>query len=171
MTIGVSYMLSHPPASPDAIREVMGKLRQRAIELGFLRVSDLCCLMNEADILGSDYGRRLLRADLERSVLPTAVIYFTAALFDSETAEIGLRSLPVEIEVGDVAIPYGVEDWTWSGTVRTRDLKSLGELLNYAAEIGFWTSRAFGGMTITCCRDADGTVKHEWECVEIPEDF
>ena len=104
------------------------------------------------------------------AVLPEAVIYFTGALFDSEPAEIGLRTMPVEIEVGGVAIPYGVADWTWSGTVRTRDLRTLGELFDFAAENGLWASMSFAGTTISCYRDAGGAVKHEQEWVEIPED-
>jgi hypothetical protein len=169
--ITVSYMLSHPQADPDAIGAVVEKLRQQAITLGFLRVSELFNLTSEADILGSEYGKRFLRPDLERPVLPEAVIYFTGALFDSEPAEIGLRTLPVEIEVGGVAIPYGVADWTWSGTVRSRDLKTFSELLDFAAELGCWASMSFAGTTISCCRDASGAVKYEQEWVEAPGDF
>ena len=169
--ITVSYMLSHPQADPDAIGAVVEKLRRKAIALGFLRVSELFRLTSEADILGSEYGKRFLRPDLERPVLPRAVVYFTAALFDSDLAEFGLRSLPVMIEVAGVSIPYGVTDWTWSGAVRTRDLRTLGELFDFAAENGLWASMSFAGTTISCYRDAGGAVKHEQEWVEIPEDF
>lgn len=146
--ITVSYMLTHPQADPDPIREVLEKLRQKAIELGFLRVSDLFCLQTGADILGSEYGKRFFRVDREWPVLPRAVIYFTGALFDSQPAEIGLRSLPLQIEVGGVSIPYGVPDWTWGATVRTRDLKTLSQLFSFAAELGIWTSMSFAGTTI-----------------------
>jgi hypothetical protein len=171
MTIGVSYLLSHPPASTEAIKEVMEKLREKAVELGFLRVSDLFCLMNEADILGSEYGKRFQCADLERPILPRAVIYFTGALFDSDLAEFGLCSLPVQIEVGGVSIANDIEDWTWSGTVRTRDLKTLSQLFAFAASLGLLTSMAFAGTTISSFRDANGVVQHEQEWVEIPDDF
>jgi len=150
--ITVQFMLSHPQADPDTIRAVMEKLRQKAVELGFLRVSDLFCLMNEADILGSKYGKRFVRADRERPFLPIAVIYFTGALFDSAPAEIGLCSFPLQIEVGGVSIPYGVEDWTWSAAVRTRDLKTRSLLFSFAAENGLWTSMSFAGTTIEDAR-------------------
>jgi hypothetical protein len=169
--ISVSYMLAHPQVDPEAIRQVVENLRRKAIALGFLRVSDLFYLTSETDILGSEYVKRFLHPDLERPVLPQAVIYFTGALFDSEPAEFGLRSLPVKIEIGGVAIPYGVADWTWSGAVRTRDLRALGELFDFAAENGLWASISFGGTTISCCRDASGTVKYEQEWVEIPADL
>lgn len=171
MTIGVFYLLSHPPASTEAIMEVMEKLREKAVALGFLRESDLFCLMNEADILGSDYGKRFQRADLERPILPITVIYFTGALFDSDLAEFGLSKLPDTIEVGGTTIPFGIGEWTWSAAVRTRDLKTLSQLFAFAAENGLWTAMSFAGTTISCYRDPNGVVKHEQDWVEIPDDF
>jgi hypothetical protein len=162
MTIDVSYMLSHRPASTDAVRGVVEKMRQQAIELGFRQVSNLVCLMSEADILGSEYGKRFLH-NLQRPFLPITIIYFTGSLFDSQPAEFGLFSLPVKVKVGGVLIPYGVEDWTWSAAVRTRDLKTLSMLFTFAAENGLWTSMSFAGTTISCFRDAEGAVKHEHE--------
>ena len=159
----ISYLLSHPPAPPQAIRDIIEKLRQRAIDLGFLQVSDLVCLTTEEDILASDYGNRAIR--------PEAVVYFSGALFDSESAEIGLCKMPVEIEVGGAKIPYGVADWTWNAVVRTRDLRTLSDLFSFAAENGLWTSMTFGGTTFLCYRDASGAVKHEQEWVELPDDL
>ena len=160
--ITVSYILSHQPASPVVIREIIEKLRQRAIELGLRHVSDLVCLMTEEDILASRYGNR--------ATWPEAVVYFSGALFDSELAEFGLCWLPVEIEVGAETIPYGVNEWTWNAIVRTRDLRTLSELFSFAAENGLWTSMTFGGTTFLCYRDASGTVKHEQEGIELPDD-
>ena len=135
----VSYLLSHPPTDLSAVKDVIERIRQKAIELGFRHVSDLVCLTTEKDILGSKYGQRRIR--------PEAVVYFSAALFDSEPAEIGLCKLPVEIEVGGATIPYGVADWTWNAVVRTRDLRTLSDLFSCAAENGLWTSMTFGGTT------------------------
>jgi hypothetical protein len=153
--IAVSYILSHPPASPEAIREIIEKLRQRAIELGLRQVGDLVVLTTEEDILASRYGSQPIR--------PFAVVYFSAALFDSDLAEFGLCSEPVEIEIGGTTIPYGVEEWTWSGSIRTRDVKTLSELFDFAASVGLWASLTFAGMTISCHRDANGKVQYEQE--------
>ena len=158
----ISYLLSYPPAPPQAIRDIIEKLRQRAIDLGFLQVSDLICLTTEEDILASDYGNRATR--------PEAVVYFSGALFDSEPAEIGLCKLPVEIEVGGATIPYGVADWTWHAIVRTRDLRTLSDLFSCAADNGVWTSMTFGGMTVSCFRGANGAVEYEQEWLQTPED-
>lgn len=161
--INVSYLLSHPPAFPEAIKEIIEKLRQRAIELGFRQISDLVCLTTDEDILDSRYGNQPIR--------PHAVVYFAAALFDSEAVEFGLCSQPVEIEVGGTTIPYGIKEWTWSAVVRTRDVKTLSELFDFAASLGLWASLTFAGMTISCFRGANGAVEYEQEWLQIPEDF
>lgn len=154
----ISYLLSHPPVSPDTIKELIEKLRQRALELGFRQVSELVCLTTDQEILDSRYGSQPIR--------PEAVIYFVAALFDSDPAEFGLCSLPVEIEIGGARIPYGVPDWTWCAVVRTRDMKTLSELFDFAASIGLWASLTFAGTTISCFRDASGMVQYEQEWLE-----
>src|SRR5581483_12377712 len=90
--ISVSYLFSHPPAPPDAIKDIIEKLRQRAVDLGSRQVSDLVCLTTEADILASEFGIQPIR--------PEAVVHFSGSLFDSDPARFGLCSLPVEIEIG-----------------------------------------------------------------------
>lgn len=161
--LNVTYLFSHPPAPPGTVKELIEKLRQRAIELGFRQVSDLVCLTTEEDILDSRYGGQ--------PIPPTAVIYFSGALFDSDLAEFGLCSLPVVIEVAGTTIPYGVADWTFGAGVRTRDMKTLSELFDFAAGLGLWASMTFAGMTISCFRGAKGTVEYEQEWIQIPDDF
>jgi hypothetical protein len=158
----ISYLLSHPSVSPDTIKDIIEKLRQRAIDLGFLQVSELAVLTTDEAILASKFG--------ERPIRPEAVVCFSGALFDSEPAEFGLCKLPVEIEVGGATIPYGVSDWTWNAVVRTRDLRALSDLFSCAAENGLWTSMTFGGTTFLCYQDTSGAVKHEQEWVELPDD-
>lgn len=159
----ISYILSHPPASPEGVKEVIEKLRERAIDLGFRQVSDLAVLTTDETILASKFGQRPIR--------PEAVVYFSGALFDSEPAEFGLCKLPVQIEVGGAKIPYGVADWTWNAVVRTRDLRTLSDLFSCGAENGLWTSMTFGGTTFLSYRDASGAVKHEQELTELPDDI
>jgi hypothetical protein len=161
--IAISYRFSHPSASVDAIKAVIERLRQRANELGLRQVSDIVCLTTEEDIRASRYGSHPIR--------PFAVVYFGAALFDSDLAEFGLCSEPVEIEIGGTTIPYGVDEWTWSGSIRTRDVKTLSELFDFAACLGLWASMTFGGMTVSCFRGADGAVEYEQEWLQSPEDF
>ena len=159
----VTYLLTHPPAPCEAIKDIIEKLRQRASELGLRHVTDLVCLTTEQDILDSRYGNQPIR--------PEAVVYFSGALFDSDPAEFGLCSLPVEIEMGGATVPYGTEEWTWSGAgVRTRDVKTLTELFDFAAALGLWASMTFAGMTVSCFRGANGAVEYEQEWLQTPED-
>ena len=79
-------------------------------------------------------------------------------------------SLPVEIEIGGAKIPYAVADWTWSAGVRTRDVKTLSELFDFAAGLGLWASMTFAGMTVSCFRGANGAVEYEQEWLQTPED-
>jgi hypothetical protein len=158
----VSYLLSHPPTDLGAVTDVIERIRQKAIELGFRHVSDLVCLTTEEDILDSRYGGQPIR--------PHAVVYFGGALFDSDPAEFGLCSLPVEIEIGGAKMPYAVADWTWSAGVRTRDLKAISELFDFAAGLGLWTSMTFAGMTVSSFRGATGAVEYEQEWLQTPED-
>jgi hypothetical protein len=161
--LNVTYRLAHPPASPEAVKAVIEKLRQRAIELGLRQVSDLVFLTTDEDILDSRYGSQPIR--------PNAVVYFGGALFDSDFAEFGLCSLPVEIEIGTAKIPFGVSEWTWSAGVGTRDMKTLSELFDFAAGLGLWASMTFAGMTISCFRGANGTVEYDQEWLQTPDDF
>jgi hypothetical protein len=159
----VSFMLSHPPTDVGAVRELIEKLRQKAIELGFRQVSELVCLATDEEMLGSMFGQQPIR--------PEAAVYFSAALFDSEAVEFGLCKLPVVIDVGGTKVPYGVSEWTWNTVARTRDLRTLSDLFSCAAENGVWTSMTFGGTTFLCYRDANGAVKHEQELIELPDDY
>jgi hypothetical protein len=158
----VSFLWSYPPTDLGAVLGLIEKLRQKAIELGFRQVSELVCLATEQEMLASRYG--------QQPIQPEAAVSFSGALFDSEAIEFGLCKLPVLIDIGGTQIPYGVSEWTWNTVARTRDLRTLSDLFSCAAENGVWTSMTFGGTTFLCYRDASGTVKHEQELIELPDD-
>lgn len=159
--ITISFRLSHPPSAPAAVKEVIDKIRVRAIDLGFHHVGELVALTTGEAIAESRFGQRPIR--------PEAVVYFSLTFFDGQTAEIGLCKLPDRIEVGDETVPYGVENWTWSDLVRTRDVRTLSELFEFAAESGLWTSMSFAGTTISCFRGASGAVEYQQEYLEVPD--
>lgn len=158
--ITISFRLSHPPSEPGAIRDVIEKIRLRAIELAFLQVGELVVLTTDQAIAESKFG--------QRPTHPDAAIYFSVTFFDGHAVEIGLCKLPDRIEVGDEAVPYGVENWTWSEVVRTRDVKALSMLFEFAAEIGLWTSMTFAGTTISCFKGPNG-VEYQQEFLEVPD--
>ena len=141
--------------------ELIEKIRLRALDLGFLQVSELVALTTEKAIAESKFGQRPIR--------PEAAVYFSVTFFDGQPAEIGLCKLPDRIEVAGEAVPYGVEHWTWCEMVRTRDVRSLSLLFEFAAENGLWTSMSFAGTTISCFKGASGTVEYQQEFVEVPD--
>jgi hypothetical protein len=159
--ISISFMLSHPPSEPGVVRELIEKIRQRAIELGFLQVSELVALTTDGGIAESKFGQRPIR--------PEALVYFSVTFFDGQAVEIGLCKQPDQIEVGGESVPYGVRAWTWSEVVRSRDVRTLSLLFEFAAEIGLWTSMSFAGTTISCFKGPNG-VEYQQEFVEIPDD-
>jgi hypothetical protein len=159
--ITISFRLSHPPSAPAAVKEVIEKIRLRAIGLGFHHVGELVALTTGEAIAESKLDQRPIR--------PEAVIYFSLTFFDGQAVEIGLCKLPDRIEVGAESIPYGVEHWTWSEAVRTRDVRTLSLLFEFAAESGLWTSMSFAGTTISCFRGVSGAVEYQQEFLEVPD--
>jgi hypothetical protein len=163
----VAYNLCHPQAEPDVVTPLIENLRQHAIHLGFVRVSELFCHTSKADILSSSYGERFLVPDLEIvPVIPTAACYFLAALPDSDPLEIGLAYHSCAVEVEGQSVLFGHPTWLWTGATRTRDLQPLSKLLYHAAEIGIESFVAFAGMSMVYSpAGATGkvTVQQEWD--------
>lgn len=166
----VEYLLTHPQAEPDRIGPLVEKLRLRAIGLGFVRVGELFILTNEADIFTAEFGRRFFDTDKEITpTIPMAVCYFTAALADSDPAEIGLGRFPTEIEFDGLVIPSGVPEWSWRGGIETRDLRKLSMLLRYAAEIGFGSYMTFAGIELAWVMGHAGKVLVEQGWDVLPD--
>jgi len=167
----VAYALYHPPADPDAIRPLIEKPRLKAIDLGLLRLGDLVCLNEDAEILAHQYGDRFLCADLQIvPVVPRSVCYFVASLTDSDPLELGLAFYPCEVQIDGQAVPFGLPYWTWTGATRTRDLKTFSLLMHFAAEVGVETAMSFAGMTLVYSKDSAGRVKVEQEWDDVPDD-
>ena len=143
----VEFSLSHSFAEPGVIAPLVEELRRTAIDLGFLQVSEIVILNDDADILTSVYGARFLTPD-SALTLPFAVCYFSCALPDDGPVEIGVEQLPTEYDFDGDVLPTGLPNWWKCGAVRTRELRMLSKLLYHAAEIGFESSLAFGGMAL-----------------------
>lgn len=122
----VEFSLSHPEAEPDVIVPLVEKLRLKAIDLGFLQVSEVFTVKEE----------------------PLAVCYFLCTLPDGDFAEIGVERQPTEIEFDGFVIPSGMYEWSKWGTASTSELSLLSKLLHHAAELGFDSSLSFAGMTL-----------------------
>lgn len=109
-------------------------------------------------------------ADATQTRVPLALCYFTLALPEDAPAEIGLERLPSEIECDGFVIPSGLPDWWKCGAVRTRELRLLSKLLHHAAELGFESSLAFGGMALDYRRVGGKVeVRQTWATVPATE--
>lgn len=170
--ISVAFNLCHPQADPDAVKTKIEKLRQRAIALGFLRVSELFCHTTKADILSSEYGERFLVPDLEIvPAIPSAACYFLGSLPDSDPIEIGLAYYSCAVEIEGQPVPFGNPTWLWTAVTRTRDLKTFSKLLYHAAEIGIESFMSFAGISMVYSPDESGKVSIQQEWDVIPDDF
>ncbi len=165
--LAVAYNLSHPQAEPDVVSPLIEKLRQRAIAVGFVRVSELFCHTGQADILGSHYAERFLIPDLEIvPAIPTAACYFLGSLPDSDPLEVGLAYYPCAVEIEGQPVPFGRPTWLWTGATRTLELKTLSKLLYHAAEIGIESFMAFAAMSLIYSPAGSSgkvTVQQEWD--------
>lgn len=167
--MAVGYTLYHPPADPDAIRPLIEKLRQKAIDLGFLEVGDLAFLRGDDEIMSHEYGERFLYADPEIvPAIPTSVCYFVAMLPDSDPLEAGLAFYPCEVQIDGQAVAFGLPYWMWNGTVRTCDLRAFSKLMHFAAEVGVEAAMSFARMTMIYSRDDAGRVAiaQEWDDID-----
>ena len=161
----VDFTLAHAEAEPDVIAPLVEELRREAIALGFHHVSELVSLKDDADIVASGYGQRFLTPGSPQT-LPFALCYFTCALPDGDTAEIGVEQLPTVVECDEFVIPGGMLEWSKCGAVGTRDLWRLSKLLHHAAELGFESSLAFGGTALDYRRVGGRVeVRQTWDTV------
>ncbi|QEL17864.1 hypothetical protein [Limnoglobus roseus] len=166
----VDFTLAHPTAEPDVIAPLVETLRLKAIDLGFLHVSELFTLKDEADLFTSDYGHRFFTLDTGPTRIPSAVCYFTCALPDDGPAEIGVERLPTEVECDEFVIQGGMLEWWKCGAVRTRELRRLSKLLYFAAELGFESSLTFAGLTLDYRRVAGKVeVQQTWDTVAVAD--
>jgi hypothetical protein len=160
----ISYNLSHSPTDVPAIEELLEKVRQKAINLGFNPVSGLTFLAGDGEIISSAFGERFLHPDLiPVPPFPLCVCYFTTSLPDCEGIEIGLAAYPSE----------GCKQpiWRWSGIIRIANIRLFTTLLHYAAEIGVQVSFAYAGLAVTYRLDDHGEFQCERKWLFDPENW
>jgi hypothetical protein len=147
--VTITFTFRHPDADLEQIRAVVDQLRQKAIDLGLTGVGGLVCL-NDDEIGTHEFGERFKLADESITpILPMAVCYFDGKLPDGEAIEIGL------------ALYEMLDGWTWSGIVQSRDMKTVGLLMETAAELRIEATMYCGGMFFRHWRDESGQVQYE----------
>lgn len=168
--ITVTFNFYHSQADPNAIMPMIERLRRKAIDLGFLRVSDLHFHTSQAGILSSEYGKRFLIPELKTvPTIPTAVCYFKGSLSDCKPMEVGLAYHSCAVVIYGHVVPYGPPTWMWTEKTKTRNLKTLSKLLYHAAEIGVMSFTSFAGMSMVYSPGNSGRVLVEQEWDEFPD--
>lgn len=158
----ISYNLAHRATDAESIEELMEKVRQKAIDLGFNPVGDLVFLAGDGDIISSPFGERFLHPDLTPvPPIPLAACYFVTALPDCDGIEIGLAAY--KSEGGKQSA------WRWSGTIRTGDIRLFTTLLHHAAEAGILVSFAYAGLAVTYSLNSQGEFQCERKWLFDPE--
>lgn len=160
----ITYNLGHQATDAEWIEELLEKVRQKAIDLGFNPVGGLSFYAGDGDIISSPFGQRFLHPDLTPvPPLPLCVCYFVASLPDCDGVEIGLAAY--KSEDGNQPV------WRWSGIISTADIRLFTTLLHYAAEIGVLVSFAYAGLAVTYRLDAQGEFQCERKWLFDPENW
>lgn len=160
----ISYNLAHRATDAEAVEELIEKVRQKAIALGFNPVGDLVFLAGDDDIISSPFGERFLHPDLiPVPPIPLAACYFVTALPDCDGIEIGLAAYKSEGDKQPV--------WRWSGIISTADIRLFTNLLHHAAEIGVLVSFAYAGLAVNYRLDAQGEFQCERKWLFDPENW
>ena len=157
--MSITFTFRSPDADLEQIRAVVEQLRERAIDLGLTGVGGLICL-NDSEVATHEFGEWFKLADENITpVLPTAVCFFDAKLPDGEPIEVGLARYEM------------FDEWTWSGIVQSRDMRTVALVMEAAAELGIEATMFAGGMYFRHWRDESGQVQYEQEWAVDWENF
>jgi hypothetical protein len=148
-------------------RRIVGRLRERAVELGLGPVGEV---IEASGHDGEEIpGRRVWTEFGEVELSPVKVISFTAVPPGDRPARFGLGLYPAAVLRGGEYVD--VDEWVWGGAVATADQRRVGLLMQTAAEVGLDVAEAFGGMVFASRRGPDGRVRTEQRPAFDPELF
>lgn len=142
------YSVSLPNATASDARRLVESLRGHATDLGFLRVGGV--------------------AVLDDTDTATRQVWFDAGLPDGATVAVGLACTTAADAGGS---PGDRPDWSWSGVVRTGNVKVLSKLLAAAAQAGGSATLSFAGRFVSYGTDSAGGVRCGTGWVVGPDDW
>lgn len=133
MRVGYSYSWSLSAADFAEVREIIGRLRHHAIELGG----------DAGDVV-------VLTGEDASAVQPKArhTVMFTATIPGASEGRYGLAST-------------GNSSWSWSGAVVISSARTVSELHAAAADLGLEVVEEYAGMVFTSKKNAAGAVVTE----------
>jgi len=144
------------------VRRVVEQLRLKAVELGWLPVSEVIHLTDEQCVNDDRLPTKHLLIGAGDSVLaPHEVVFFTATPPGDEPRPFGLGQYPGHIEGSGQAVPSHLGGWCWVGVIRSDDEEGVKTFLHTAAQLGVEVTASFGGTVLSARRDETGQVRYE----------
>lgn len=131
MKVAYSYNWSLPAGDLVQVREIIGRLRQQAVELG-----------------GEAGDVAVLTGDEAEAVQPAAqvAVFFLATIPGATEGRYGLALA-------------GNSCWSWNGAVVISAAKTVSELHAAAADLGIEVVEEYGGMIFRSKRNRQGIVE------------
>lgn len=149
-------------------RRVVERLRQSAINLNWLPVSDIAHLTEQACGDGDRLpGKFLLIAAGDTVLAPHEVVFFEATPPGDEPRPFGLAAYPGYTEGSGQVVPTHLVGWQWIGVVRSSDRQGIEGLIHTAAGLGLEVTASFEGKVLMVKQDETGQVRFE-ERTEFP---
>ena len=168
MGLTIQYELRAKTRSPQKVKELVERLRHKAMNLPFTYIGQVwelggeTCHFERYDPddplrwLANQAGQFVVQDDSNHRVVPDHVLAFGAWVGDGrKETNFGLAVYPRTIKVGTGTLPTGIEDWSWSTfyvTPYASDLEDGGvwdslcyhlavvRLLDHANELGILAS-------------------------------
>lgn len=133
MGLTIHYELQSKVRSPKIARQLVEKLRQKALDLPFKEVGEIIEVSGDAADFGKvdqddpncwllvQAGNYFVRDERHYRVTPMQVIAFSTWPGDGcEEANIGLAVYPKTIEVDGKKLRSGLSDWSWASFCKTQ---------------------------------------------------
>jgi hypothetical protein len=140
-------------------RRIVEELRQKAIDLNWLPVSDIVHLIEpESDRLP---GTFLLIAAGDTVLTPHEVVFFEATPPGDEPRPFGLAAYPTYMEGSSQVVLTHLDGWQWIGVIRSSDQHGVDGIIHRAAELGLEVTASLGGKVLTAKLDEAGQVTVE----------
>lgn len=147
-------------AEITGVRNVVERLRQKAIDLKWLPVGDVIHLTEcgEGDRLP---GKFLLIAAGDIVLAPHEIVFFEATPLGDEPRPFGLAAYARYMEGSSQAVPTHMDDWQWIGVIRSDDMQGVEGCIHRAAELGMEVTASFEDKVLTAKQDGTGQVRFE----------
>jgi hypothetical protein len=143
-------------------RNVVERLRQKAIDLKWLPVGDVIHLTDQECSEGDRLpGKFLLIAAGDTVLAPHEVVFFEATPPGDEPRPFGLAAYPGYMEGSNKVVPTHLAGWQWVGVIRSSDVQGVKDFIHTAAELGLEVTASFEGKVLTAKQDETGQVRFE----------